>query len=363
MPSKINILIAEDESIIAKDIAQTLKKLGYNVLAVVRSGEDGFEYAKKLNPDLVLLDIMLEGEMTGIEAAEKIKNHLDIPFIFLTALADEETLHRAKVTEPFGYIIKPFDERALHTSIEMALYKHQINFKLKQRTQELEEERVKSNKLLHNILPADIINELREKGIIEPREFKMVTLLFTDFQGFTTLSSQMPPDKLVEELNDIFKNFDGITDKYGLEKLKTIGDSYMAAGGLPRESDDHAVRVVLAAGEMQDYIKKRSSSSEFKWIMRAGIHSGNVIAGVVGTHKYTYDVWGDTVNIASRMERHCEPGKINVTSVTHELIKDFFDCEYRGKAEVAKTVTVDMYQVIKQKENAPDFRTKKSLQI
>ncbi len=345
MKDEVNILIAEDESIIAIDIAQTLKKLSYNVIGMVRTGEEGFEYAKKLNPDLVLMDIMLDGELSGIEAAELIKNSLDIPFIFLTALADEETLQRAKVTEPFGYILKPFDERSLHSSIEMALYKHKINYKLKQRTQELEEERIKSNQLLHNILPADIIHELRDKGIITPREYKMATLLFTDFQGFTNLSSRMPPDKLVQELNDIFKNFDAITEHYGLEKLKTIGDSYMAAGGLPRETDDHALKVVLAAIDMQKYIKERNKNSEFGWNMRAGIHSGNVIAGVVGKHKFTYDVWGDTVNIASRMERYCEPGKINVTSVTYGLIKDYFECEFRGNAEVAQNVNVDMYFV------------------
>jgi class 3 adenylate cyclase len=362
MDAKVNILIAEDESIIAKDIAQTLKKLGYGVVGSVRTGADAFEQATRLKPDLVLLDIMLEGDISGIEVAERIKDLLDIPFIFLTALADEETLHRAKVTEPFGYIIKPFDERVLHTSIEMALYKHKINQKLKLRTQELEEERVKSNKLLRNILPADIINELREKGVIEPREYKMATLLFTDFQGFTTLSSQMPPDKLVEELNDIFKSFDAITEKYNLEKLKTIGDSYMAAGGLPRETDDHALKVVLAAIEMQDYIKERNNYSQFTWNMRSGIHSGNVIAGVVGNHKFTYDVWGDTVNIASRMERHSQPGKINITSVTYNLVKDFFNCEYRGKAEVTKTVVVDMYHIISQK-NLSESSLPKSLPI
>ena len=362
MNQKINVFIVEDEFIIAKDISHTLEKLGYNVIGSSGNGTDALHLILQLKPDLVLLDIMLKGSISGIEVAEKIKDHSDIPFIFLTALADGETLNRAKVTEPFGYITKPFDEKSLYTSIETAIYKHQVNLKLKQRTRDLEEESVKSHKLLSKVLPADIISELHEKGIIEPREYEMVTLLFTDFQGFMNLSSQMPPEKLIDELNDIFKNFDTITEEFNLEKLKTIGDSYMAAGGLLIKCDDHALKVVMAAIQMQEYIKERNKKSQYKWIMRAGIHSGNVIAGVVGNHKFTYDVWGDTVNIASRMERYSQPGRINITSVTYGLIKDSFDCEYHGKAEVTNNFSIDMYHVVSLK-NTPGNINPKSIYL
>ncbi len=347
MNNNVGILIAEDENIIARDIAKTLERLGYIVLGSVRTGNDVIEKAKELNPDLVLMDIVLEGGMSGIEAAEIIMGTLNIPVIYLTALADDETLHRAKITEPFGYMLKPFDERTLHSSIEMALYKYKINQELRERTRELEEERNKSNKLLHNIFPSEVVKELKETGSVETKEFSMVTLLFTDFQGFTEISSDMHPQQLVSELNDIFKNFDSIIDKHGLEKLKTMGDSYMVGGGLPKENNSHAFDVVSAALEMQKYLAERNKESKYKWEMRAGVHSGNVVAGVVGKNKFTYDVWGNTVNIASKMERNGIPGKINVTSQTYELIKDCFECEYHSSINVTGNGKIDMYFVTK----------------
>jgi len=345
MNDKTKILVAEDENIIAKDITKTLERLGYNVLGNARSGNEIIELARKINPDIVLMDIILEGEMSGIEAAEIIMTSLSIPVIYLTALADNETLQRAKVTEPFGYVIKPFDERALHSSIEMAIYKHKINQQLKERTRELEEEKNKSNILLHNIFPSEIVKELKETGSIKPKEFSMVTLLFTDFQGFTEIASNMHPHELVNELNDIFNNFDSIINKYGLEKLKTMGDSYMVAGGIPCETDNHASSVVFAALDMMDYLAERNKTSQYKWEMRAGVHSGNVIAGVVGRNKYTYDVWGNTVNIASIMERNSSAGMVCITSSTYELLKDCFDCSFRGSIDISGNGKVNTYFV------------------
>jgi class 3 adenylate cyclase len=345
MDEKIKILIAEDENIIAKDISNTLEKLGYQVLGSVRTGNEVIEKCKELNPDLVLMDIILEGNMNGIEAAEIIMTSFTIPVIYLTALADNETLQCAKITEPFGYILKPFDERTLHSSIELAVYKHKINLELKERTRELEEERIKSNRLLHNIFPSEIVKELKDSGSIKPREFQMVTLLLTDFQGFTEISSGMHPHELVSELNDIFSNFDSLVNRYGLEKLKTMGDSYMIAGGIPKENDNHALSVVLAALDMMDYLSQRNKESKYKWQMRAGVHSGNVIAGVVGKKKYTYDVWGNTVNIAGLTERNSLPGKVCVTSATYNLIKDCFEFEYSGSVEITGNDRIDKYLV------------------
>src|ERR1035437_444993 len=241
MERPCRILIAEDESVIAVDIAKTLERLSYKVIGSSRNGKDVIKKAGELKPDLILMDILLDGKITGIQAAEEIMNIYDIPVIYLTAYADPATLEKAKLTEPFGYILKPYDERTLHTSIEMALYKNEINTKLREKTFELKVEKEKSDSLLQNILPLPIIEELKEKGVIIPRFYKSVTLLFTDFEGFTQLASEMPPEELVRELNDIFKSFDILINKYGLEKLKTIGDSYMVGGGFPIESRDHAV--------------------------------------------------------------------------------------------------------------------------
>ncbi|HVO74179.1 MAG TPA: adenylate/guanylate cyclase domain-containing protein [Ignavibacteriaceae bacterium] len=345
MSKNIDLLIAEDENIIAKDISRVARKLGYRVADFVKSGEEVIRKAEEIKPDLILMDIMLQGDINGIQAAERIKNSVDVPIVFLTALADEETLQQAKITEPFGYILKPFDERTLHSSIEMALYKHKISINLRERTRELEKEKKRTDELLHNILPSDIVKELKEKGKITPREYKMVTLLFTDFQGFTSMAVQMPPNHLVDELNDIFLHFDAIVDNYGLEKLKTIGDSYMLGGGFPKESDSHALDVVSAAIEMNRYINSRNKSSKFIWKMRTGIHSGNVIAGVIGKKKFSYDVWGDTVNIASRMERYSKTGEINISKTTHSLIKDYFECEFNSKIELMGNKVMEMYFV------------------
>ncbi len=349
MDGETRIIIVEDESIIAIDISRTLEHLGYKVLGTARTGVEAINLTRNFKPDLVLMDIVLEEKMSGIEAAQVIMRELNIPVVYLTAMADDETIQTAKITEPYGYIIKPFDERTLHSTIEMALYKYKINQQLKERTRELEEEKLRANKLLHNIFPSEIVRELKEKGTIRPKEFSMVTLLFTDFQGFTEISSGMHPQELVTELNDVFKNFDAIIEKHDLEKLKTMGDSYMVAGGLPKETNDHAFKVVNAAVEMQEYLQRRNRSSRHKWEMRAGIHSGNLVAGAVGKNKYTYDVWGNTVNIASIMERNGLPGRVNITSATYDLIKDCFDCSFYGNADFSGNGKIQMYLIEKRK--------------
>jgi class 3 adenylate cyclase len=339
----LRVLIVEDETIIARDLSRTMKKFGYEVVDVVSSGEEVISRTIELEPNLILMDIKLSGKMSGIEAADEIKKIIDIPIIYITAYADKETIHKAKMTEPFAYIVKPFDEKSLNTSIEIAVYKHNIGKKLRERTIELEEEKKKSDILIHNILPKQIVKELRETGIIKPRDYKMVTLLFTDFQDFSTLSAKMKPNELVSELNEIFKHFDKIVDECGLEKLKTIGDSYMAGGGFPEECSDHALKVVKAAIEMQDYIFKRNNKSRFKWPMRVGVHSGNVVAGVIGKNKMTYDVWGTTVNIANRMESNGRPGKVNISSSTYNLIKDYYECDFYDSLKISERRKIDMY--------------------
>lgn len=344
--SAMNVLIVEDEHIIARDLSRIMKKFGYKVADVLASGEEVITRAIELNPNLILMDIKLEGKMTGIEAADEIKNILDVPIIFITAYTDPESVNRAKLAEPFAYVVKPFDEKLLQTTIEIAVHKHQISKKLRERTIELEEEKKRSDMLIHNILPKQIVKELKETGSISPREYKLVTLLFTDFQDFSTLSSAMSPNQILAELNDIFRHFDEIVDLYGLEKLKTIGDSYMAGCGFPDENPEHAFRVVKAALEMQYYITHRNRKSEFKWPMRIGVHSGNVVAGVIGKNKMNYDVWGTTVNIANRMESNGRPGKVNISGATYEIVKDKFICEYYDTLTLQNKIKIDMYFIV-----------------
>jgi class 3 adenylate cyclase len=209
----------------------------------------------------------------------------------------------------------------------------------------IEKERNQSDKLLLNILPFRVAQELKETGKAKPRRFENVTLLFTDFQGFTELVASISAITLVEELNDIFSHFDDIMEAEGVEKIETIGDAYLAAGGLPEEVPDHAKRCVLAAKRMIDFLEERNSRNPIKWKMRVGIHSGPIVAGVVGKNKFAYDLFGDTINTASRIESAGTPGKINISASTYDLIKREFDCTPRGEIHAKGKGNMNMYFV------------------
>ena len=206
-------------------------------------------------------------------------------------------------------------------------------------------EHERSERLLLNILPAELAQELSATGSARPARHESVTILFTDFSGFTQAASSMPAERMVAELNEIFAAFDDITDACGVEKIKTIGDAYMAAAGLPKPCPDHAQRCVRAGLGMIDYLENRNRTGAFKWALRVGVHSGPVVAGVVGKRKYAFDIWGDTVNIASRMESSGEVGRVNVSAYTYDLIQNDFECEYRGKVSAKGKGEVDMYFV------------------
>lgn len=345
MPESINILIAEDEKIIALDISNTLRRLGYTITGIASSGKEIFTFLQKSLPDIIMMDIMLEGDMTGIQAAEQISEKYSLPVIFLTALTDEATLEKAKTANAYGYILKPYDDRSLHSAIEMALYKYQVEKELQIKTKQLEEEKQITDSLLKNILPAEIVHEIKTNGTVNPRFYDEVSILFTEFSGFDLITSRVEPNLLLKELNEVFENFDGIVQKHKLEKMKTIGDSYMIAAGVPQKMENHAECILRAAIEMRDYILKRNKIKDIKLEMKTGIHTGPVVAGIVGMRKFTFDVWGDTVNIASRMTSGCESQKINISGETYNLVKDKFDCIYRGKLNAKGKGEIDMFFV------------------
>ena len=221
----------------------------------------------------------------------------------------------------------------------------ELEEKVSQRTGELAREQARTSELLHNILPAEVASELSATGTARPARHEAVTILFTDLSGFTQAVSTMPADRMVAELNELFAAFDDITDECGVEKIKTIGDAYMAAAGLPKPCADHAQRCVRAGLRMIGYLEERNRHAAFKWSLRVGIHSGPVVAGVVGKRKYAFDIWGDTVNVASRMESSGEVGRVNVSAYTYDLIRGEFDCEYRGKVDAKGKGHIDMYFV------------------
>lgn len=213
----------------------------------------------------------------------------------------------------------------------------------------ISKEKKRSDELLLNILPAEVAEELKEKGSAEAKMFDEVSVIFTDFKGFTTIAENLSAKELVAEIDYCFKGFDNIIHKYNIEKIKTIGDSYMAAGGLPVASKTHAADVVNAALEivkfMENHKQQRLREGKPVFEIRIGINTGPVVAGIVGVKKFAYDIWGDTVNLASRMESSGEPGKINISGSTYELVKNDFTCTYRGKIQAKNKGEVDMYFV------------------
>lgn len=208
-------------------------------------------------------------------------------------------------------------------------------------------EKDRSDKLLLNILPEETAQELKDKGRVQAKEFPSATVLFSDFVGFTSYAENLSPEELVQTIDHYFSKFDLIMETYGLEKIKTIGDAYMAVGGLSFDNVDQAKDMVLAAKEMNDFVAQAKSDTltDATFDIRIGINTGPVVAGVVGTKKFAYDVWGDTVNIASRMESNSQPGRINISENTYSIIKDDFDCEYRGELAVKNRGHLKMYFV------------------
>jgi histidine kinase len=232
-------------------------------------------------------------------------------------------------------------------SIENAQLYESLEQKVQERTEELQAEKQKSDKLLYNILPYETAQEIKQFGFSRSRFYESVTVLFTDFQGFTSLSSNLTPNELVDELNECFKTFDQIAEKYKIEKIKTIGDAYMAACGIPIPNSVHAENTILAAMEIRDYVHQRRINKEgVGFQLRIGIHTGPLVAGIVGTTKFQYDIWGDTVNIASRMESNGIAGCINVSATTYELVKQLFVFEEREETEVKGKGKMKMYFVI-----------------
>lgn len=213
----------------------------------------------------------------------------------------------------------------------------------------LDQQKAEIERLLLNVLPAEVAKELQQSGQATSKYYENVSVMFTDFKNFTRIADTYSPQDLVAELNEYFIAFDNIIEKYNLEKIKTIGDSYMCAGGIHTNTERHPYDIVKASIEIQEQVRlrneKRKKSGLPAWDLRIGIHSGPLVAGVVGRKKYAYDIWGSTVNIASRMESNGEPGKVNISAATFELVKDKFSCSYRGQIFAKNVGDIDMYFV------------------
>ncbi len=336
------ILIAEDEKDNRKVLKDFLKKANPDYeFIITKNGKEACEAADEERPDLILMDWRMP-VMTGIEAVRHIKSQpptQDIPIIMQTAETEDEKLNEAFEAGALDYIKKPISELELIARVNSALALRRAQNKVKELLE-------RSEKLLLNILPPSVAEELKAQGSAKMRSYEQVSILFTDFKGFSEIAAQMPPDQLMEELNDCFSAFDEIIARHNLYKIKTIGDAYMCAGGIPEANTHNALDAVRAGLEMQAFMKKRFQEKQGNyWQCRLGINTGEIRAGVIGSSRFAYDIWGNAVNIASRMESSGEVYKVNISENTYQLVKDHFNCSYRGEIEAKNGLKLKMYFV------------------
>jgi len=312
--------------------------------------------------DLKVQQQLQESELRQAEL-EKIRQNQEIQVLTQQNQISELTLQKVRTRNRFlagviilGLIILVIIIRSWRYARKINRILSDQRNKIQQQKEAIESqyelikiEREKSEKLLLNILPEETAAELKEKGYASPRQYDKVTVLFTDFVGFTMVSEKMTPQELVKELDSCFLEFDKIVDKHNLEKIKTIGDSYMCAGGIPLANDTNPFDIISAALEIREFMDQtridREAKGEKYWQLRIGVHTGPVVAGVVGKNKFAYDIWGDTVNTASRMESSGEAGKVNISGSTYEIVRDNFECSYRGKVKAKNKGEIDMYFV------------------
>ncbi len=351
-----DILIVDDKLENIRFLSNFLAKQGYQVRKAI-NGQAALMAAKTVSPDLILLDINMPG-MGGYEVCEKLKQEpqtSSIPIIFLSAGDDIDDKNRAFQVGGVDYITKPFQLEEALVRIQTHLKVQSLQKKLLVRNEELQqtvtalqkaqaaleaseaalqESQERSERLLLNILPLSIAERLKQDTSAIAEHFDDVTILFADLVGFTPLSTRIKPAELVNLLNEIFSTFDELTEKHGLEKIKTIGDAYMVVGGLPVPKPAHAEAVAQMALDMQGAIAHFQAKYSQQLQIRIGINTGSVVAGVIGTKKFIYDLWGDAVNVASRMESSGVPGKIQVTEATYERLKERYEFEKRGQVAV-----------------------------
>jgi adenylate cyclase len=312
------ILVVDDLEENRELLRRRLSRLGYSV-QTVESGGQALQLAAEQPPDLILLDIIMPG-LDGFAVLNQLKQNPDthhIPVVMLSSSDDIDTVVRCISLGADDFLPKPFNASLLMARIESSLSKKRLRDQEAAFLKHLQAEREISERLLLNILPWPIAERLKQGEKVIADSFPEVTVLFSDFVGFTKMSAGMPAKILVEHLNEIFSEFDRLCEFHGLEKIKMIGDAYMAVSGLPTPRADGAEAAADLALDMQRQVALFATQTRQRFRMRVGLDTGPVVAGVIGTRKFAYDLWGDTVNLASRMEAHAKAGGILVTSATH----------------------------------------------
>ncbi|HEY0097941.1 MAG TPA: adenylate/guanylate cyclase domain-containing protein [Pyrinomonadaceae bacterium] len=329
------VLVVDDSETNRDILARRLTREGYEV-ETVPDGARALEAVGLRRFDLVLLDIMMPG-LNGYQVLERLKTTpelRDIPVIMISALDEIDGIVRCIEMGAEDYLPKPFNPVILRARVEASLEKKRLRDREQAYLAQLRIEREKSERLLLNILPSAIAERLKEAQGVIAESFTEATILFSDVVGFTQMSARITPVELVYLLNEIFSSFDELATRHGLEKIKTIGDAYMVAAGLPERRADHAEAMAEMALDMQAALAAFNRARGTTLNIRTGINTGPVVAGIIGTSKFIYDLWGDAVNTASRMESHSTPGRIQVTASTFERLRHAYLFEPRGTINV-----------------------------
>lgn len=339
-----SVLIVEDTPDVRELLHAQVEMMGLEAVTAA-NGRQALNLMRSRPFDLILLDIMMP-EMNGYQVLEEMNADpalRHVPVIVISALGELESVVRCIELGAEDYLIKPFNTILLRARLEASLEKKRLRDREQSNLLAVQREQERSETLLLNILPAPIAERLKSGEELIVDSFEAATVLFSDIADFTRSTADMPPRELVRLLNQLFTEFDAIARRHGLEKIKTIGDAYMLAGGVPVPRLDHAAAVATAALEMHDRARQFRFPNGQPVLLRTGLHSGPVVAGVIGTTKFSYDLWGDTVNVAHRMEELSSPGLIQVTEATHTLIKDQFSFEERGMLPVKGRDAVRAY--------------------
>jgi adenylate cyclase len=329
------ILVVDDMEANRELLSRRLGRDGHAV-SVASDGLSALELVSKTEFDLVLLDLMMP-DINGFDVLRRLKDDpaaRHIPVIMISALDEIDSIVRCIEAGAEDYISKPFDPVLLGARIDASLERKRLRDREHAFTVELQAEKSKSDALLLNILPAGIVERMRRGEVGIADRFPEATILFSDLVGFTGLAGRSSPGQIIEILNKLFSSFDALAKSLRLEKIKTIGDAYMVAGGLPEEQPDHALAVADMALGMMGAVRQIGAQFGENLEARIGIHSGEVVAGIIGQHRFIYDVWGDTVNTASRLESSGLPNRIQISEATYQRIHDKFHCELRGPVEV-----------------------------
>jgi adenylate cyclase len=338
------ILVVDDNASNRDVLERRLMREGHQVVTAA-TGASALERAGREPFDLILLDLIMP-ELSGFEVLRRLKaaEHTShVPVIVISALDELDSVVRCIEAGAEDYLTKPFNPILLRARIGASLEKKWLRDREKQFIADLEQRKASSETLLLNILPRSIVDRMRNGETAIADTFDEATILFCDLVGFTKLSAELTAGRTIDFLSRIFSAFDRLAAELGVEKIKTIGDAYMVAAGIPEAQSDHADRVAELAPRMLDAVSTIAAAMDLRLQARIGIHTGPIAAGVIGTHKFVYDVWGDTVNTASRMESQSLPGRIQLSGATRAALSDRFNLERRGIIDVKGKGMMETY--------------------